>query len=319
MNIKSGLGILNDELIGSLKLAARLNPLASEYQFKIAEIFLSQNDLSLAKRKIIDALLLEPTNYFYHLKLANVFASMNEAGSAETEFLKALKLDPMNFLSHYEIAKFYSLNADKFGQQRARAEFSRAISLWEKGVGVDIFEEIYSLYHGDYALLAGIIPNSAKLRFSFAQLLRAKKKYMESMREYKKSIILARKDNDRDTQADSYSWIGVIYSFEKKQPAEALPYLKQAIQLSPRNAVIAHNLGDCYFKLKQYKEASESFEAALEIDPTRSIDMLCLGYTYEMLGLKNKAKIFFEDAIRSASGDDAETIKKEARARLNKI
>ncbi|MDD4899912.1 MAG: tetratricopeptide repeat protein [Candidatus Omnitrophica bacterium] len=305
--------------MNSLRSAVRLNPLVSEYQFKLAQVFLSQNDFVLAKKKAVDALLLEPTNYFYHLELANILASMNETAPAETEFLKALNLGPMSFLTHYELAKFYSLRTESFGRQRARAEFKKAISLWEKGVGVDIFEEIFSLYRGDYVFLAGIVPNNANLRFSFAQFLRGKKKYPESIREYKKSIILARKENDKNTQAEAYNWIGVIYSFEKKQFSEALPYFEQAVQLSPRNAVFAHNLGDCYFRLKQYGQASESFETALAIDPTRSIEMLCLGYSYEMLGLKDKAKFFFEEAIRSASGDEAETIKKEARARLNKI
>ncbi|MGZ4965464.1 MAG: tetratricopeptide repeat protein, partial [Limisphaerales bacterium] len=46
-----------------------------------------------------------------------------------------------------------------------------------------------------------------------------------------------------------------------------LPYLQKAVALDPNYAGARANLGNALLDLKQFKEAREQFEAALQIDP----------------------------------------------------
>lgn len=309
---------INKELVDPLELAARLNPLASEYQFTISELFLSLGKYDLALNKITYALLLEPTNVVYHLKLADYYIFMKDMRSADREFLNAIILDPNNFMGHYKLANFYSLDVNRYRPQQAYQEYQKALFLLGDDIRPKIYEEIFSRYKS-YDTLKDIIPNTENFRYSFANLLREKGEIDNSLREYKKTIILAHKSDNKNIEANSYHWLGRILFSYKGKVGSALHYIKIATKLDPNNAWFLNNLGEAYLRVNQLEEAKDAFYKAITIESKRSSSLVGLGEVYEKLNLPDEARNFYLDAIKFAAGPYAADLKKQANEGLARL
>ena len=86
---------------------------------------------------------------------------------------------------------------------------------------------------------------------------------------------------------------GVVLFREKRYPG-AQQEFKEALRLSPSNALAANNIGYTYAKLNQNDEAVKWFTKTLELDPRRAIAHANLGDAYALGGRNAEARREYE-------------------------
>jgi tetratricopeptide (TPR) repeat protein len=77
---------------------------------------------------------------------------------------------------------------------------------------------------------------------------------------------------------------------KQNRPAEALPYLRQAVELGPSVAQAHEELGKAYSSLNQLAAAQREIERAVELAPKVARLHFLLGQIYRRAGLMEKAK-----------------------------
>ncbi|MGA3167344.1 MAG: tetratricopeptide repeat protein [Terriglobia bacterium] len=77
---------------------------------------------------------------------------------------------------------------------------------------------------------------------------------------------------------------------KQNRPAEALPYLRQAVELGPEVAEAHEELGKAYSSLNQLAAAQKEIEKAVELAPKVARLHFMLGQSYRKAGLMEKAK-----------------------------
>jgi len=77
---------------------------------------------------------------------------------------------------------------------------------------------------------------------------------------------------------------------------EALPLLKQAASIAPKNPKVHEQLGHVYLRQGELSDAQREFEAAVSLAPDHGAYHFLLGQAYRREGLKDKAKAEFDRA-----------------------
>src|SRR3984893_5626900 len=85
-------------------------------------------------------------------------------------------------------------------------------------------------------------------------------RYREAARDFTHAIKADRKS------ADAYNNLGVVYYLEKKN-SKALKQYKKAVELNGDSASFYSNLGAAYFSRKEFEAASVAYAKALQLDP----------------------------------------------------
>jgi tetratricopeptide (TPR) repeat protein len=81
----------------------------------------------------------------------------------------------------------------------------------------------------------------------------------------------------------------------------AIVLLKQAVEFAPDNAAAWYLLGSCQERNPKWRrEAAESFQRALSIDPENVDAMISLGDLYRAEGMISRAQTCYEDVLRIA-------------------
>ncbi|MDD5595519.1 MAG: tetratricopeptide repeat protein [Candidatus Omnitrophica bacterium] len=260
-------------LLRYLDKSIALNGLNAKYYFESGNTYLrvaqegfegmlglAENGNILAKNQFLTAITLDPVMGRYHLDLAKAFFSLNQPENAQREFLKTEELDFSNAAIHYEIAKYYISISDK--RREALREYKRALYFADRKFRLGILEDLYANYTADYKSLSKIVPNTDYNRYSFAEFLREKKRFAESLKEYKKSIVLTNFNINKHLKPEALNWIAIIYLWQGKFSLAA-EYFNKAISLSQDKVARAwmfHNLGNTYLKIGDAEKAKEAFE-----------------------------------------------------------
>ena len=89
---------------------------------------------------------------------------------------------------------------------------------------------------------------------------------------------------------------------DENQPQEALPYLLQAVTISPQEIRAHEQLGRAYERMMNLPKAQREFETAVELAPQNSRLHYLLGRIYQRQGLAEKAKQEFDrsNTLRAA-------------------
>ena len=97
----------------------------------------------------------------------------------------------------------------------------------------------------------------------------------------------------------------------------AIVLLKQAVEYSPDNAQAWYLLGSCQERNPKWlRDAAESFQMALSVDPNFIDAMISLGDLYKTQGLVSRAQSCYEDVIKiSADNQQAQSRLKALRKR----
>ena len=94
-----------------------------------------------------------------------------------------------------------------------------------------------------------------------------------------------------------YLNLGILL-LETSRPQDAVPYLIQAVEISPEDAHAHESLGRAYEHLNRLPESQMELEKAVEANPGDGALHYVLGHIYQREGLKDRARLEFE---RSAS------------------
>jgi tetratricopeptide (TPR) repeat protein len=84
--------------------------------------------------------------------------------------------------------------------------------------------------------------------------------YKEAATHYRAALKIAPK------LPDAWLGLGIVADLEGRTQ-EAIPYLQRAVELDPENAGIHHVIAGAYEKLGLWKDAEESYEVSLALDP----------------------------------------------------
>jgi tetratricopeptide (TPR) repeat protein len=94
----------------------------------------------------------------------------------------------------------------------------------------------------------------------------------------------------------------------------AIVLLKQAVEFTPDHAEAWYLLGSCQERNPKWRrEASESFQRALSLDPNKVDALVSLGDLYKLEGLTSRAQSCYEDALKISPENQ------QARSRLDGI
>ncbi len=74
----------------------------------------------------------------------------------------------------------------------------------------------------------------------------------------------------------------------------ALDAFQQAVAKEPGNPKAHYSLGGIYNLMNRLPEAEQEFKATLKIDPTYVDAIYSLGFTYELMGDKEKAQPYYD-------------------------
>lgn len=92
-----------------------------------------------------------------------------------------------------------------------------------------------------------------------------------------------------DKNSGPFLNLGILLS-DNDRPSEALPYLLEAVQISPRDAQAYTQLGKAYLHMNRLDKAQAEFEKAVELSPDDAALRFMLAQVYRRQGLKDKAK-----------------------------
>ena len=94
----------------------------------------------------------------------------------------------------------------------------------------------------------------------------------------------------------------------------AIVLLKQAVDFAPDHAEAWYLLGSCQERNPKWRrEAAESYQRALSIDPNKVDALISLGDLYKMEGLASRAQSCYEDVLKIAADNQ------QAKSRLDAI
>jgi Flp pilus assembly protein TadD len=115
----------------------------------------------------------------------------------------------------------------------------------------------------------------------------------EAIAAYRNAIALLTETATK--YAGPYLDLGTLL-LEQDRPEEALPFLRQAVEISPQWSRMHEQLGKAYLRLNQLKDAQSALEKAVELSPNEFSPHYLLGQVYQKEGLSEKARVQFDQA-----------------------
>jgi tetratricopeptide (TPR) repeat protein len=110
---------------------------------------------------------------------------------------------------------------------------------------------------------------------------REKGEFEKAIELYNKVLEQAKSDSSlgKEMSAKALSGIGNCFLKQGKIP-EAQNFFKQSIEVSPKDEILAYNVGEIYFSNQGYDDAIKYFDMAAQIRPEWPDPYIKLGYVY---------------------------------------
>jgi tetratricopeptide (TPR) repeat protein len=144
------------------------------------------------------------------------------------------------------------------------------------------FEESINAYQRSLSLTPRVVSAETGIGLSSELLSR-----LEDAKEAYKTAIAWEAPQPQDPTP--FQGLGRVL-LKQNRPAEALPYLRQAVELGPSVAEAHEDLGKAYSSLNQLAAAQKELEKAVELAPQVTRLHFMLGQLYRKQGLMEKAK-----------------------------
>jgi tetratricopeptide (TPR) repeat protein len=194
-------------------------------------------ELSLSEKQALQAKEIElkrmleqnPAQPEVHLNLGNVYWKQGRDGKPIRHYLAAIKLNPNYAEAYYNLANVYFV----------QGEHEQAVRYYEKAIQCK--DEFAPAHNG------------------LGNALIDEKRYGDAIEQYK--IALANNSNYPEA---TYN-LCAAYSYAAKYP-EAINACTKATTFQ-RDARAFNNLGNAYFRTRQFEQALTAYKDALEIDP----------------------------------------------------
>jgi tetratricopeptide (TPR) repeat protein len=311
-----------DEALKSYGRIIESNPKIAEAHFQAAKIFLQANRIVSALPHIKAAIQLRPSEAAIWHMWADAVALLGD--TAEEKILtKALKSAPIPINNRIALQ-------DRFGSQRSKSKVGTGglepktiealVQLMNSGRHAEAETRAQSLLnkHPKAAVVANILataqaslgkvepalanyqrackidPNYAEAHDNFGQALLSLNRLDEAVSEFRKAVTLA------PGMTSALTHLGVALT-KNNDPEAALPYLNKAIgqQKDYYPAIIA--LGNTHTRLRNYKQANEAFEKAVELTKGKSAEAVSLlAQGQSRLGKDDEALSNFDRGLQLA-------------------
>lgn len=95
------------------------------------------------------------------------------------------------------------------------------------------------------------------------------------------------------------------FLLDQNRVEEAVPYLLQAVEISPQDPGAHGELGKAYIRLKRLAKAQTEMEGAVQLAPRSALFHYVVGQIYQKEGLKDKAKLEIDRSAALTAPDSA--------------
>lgn len=139
-------------------------------------------------------------------------------------------------------------------------------------------------------------PQAADGLYMLGFVLNREDKAVESLRTYTEAARLS------TPKSDDLKIVATDYVLLNDYP-DAIRWMRQAIDLDPKNEPAWYGLGRCYYSQSSFGEAEQAFRYALKLDPADLRAQGNLALTLEMLNEPAKADAEYRRSIALANSD----------------
>ena len=232
----------------------------------------------------------DPKNGSYWNRLGSAYAQMQELDYAIFSFIQAVKLDKTNVKAMYNLSVVYS----------EKGYDEKAFDIARKALSVDpgnpylqallgnvlINEENLDKAKNVYERIVADKPEFEEAHYNLGVINYAQKNLGAAEKNYQ--YVLNLKPDDNEAKEN----LSAIYIMQNDYE-KAISYLKQVIGSNPGDDIVLENayfnLGIAYLKTSKYREALDSFEMAIKIEPWDMAAYVDAAIAAEQLGEKDKA------------------------------
>ena len=215
----------------------------SSVHLKNAMVFRNQNKWNEAIQQYNKAIYWDKYSLRSYYRLAFAYASINKIDEALSVYLKLKELAPNYADINYNLGSLY-LRMGKFENAKEQLQISMQLNPYESKTHCNLGAVYMHLGEVDKAL------DNYQTAVDTQEL---KKKINPNLADF----------------GGGYAGIGEIYYSQNRWEEAAQNYIK-AMQLGEKNVRILSRLGSCYFNMKDFTKAKQTYEEALKIDPSQS-------------------------------------------------
>jgi len=222
--------------LASLRLAARLEPGNSEYQYRIGQYFLqTQDSPAVAEPFLKTAISLNPHNATYWFALSRVYKRLASPSAQKAALQSAILVDPSTPDVAWEAANLYWSIGET---EKALQEFR--VVLANDSLLAEALDRCWRIEPDVNALLRDVVPARADVYSEFLEFLMARKESMGAAVVWAKLVQLRQPVEMRHVLAYVQYLIDLREAPEARQAWQAATALAdlRAYQSSPSNLVV---------------------------------------------------------------------------------
>ncbi len=264
--------------------ALKANPDSAEASYLLGRALEMKNDDAGAVKEFQDAIRKNPKDDKSYYHLGKLYYRQKKYAEAINSFDHAVRLKPDNYAAYYSRGLAYD----------AMKKYSQAVSSYQKALSIkpDLYEAKYNLgiahkKNGEYAAALKVFQNLSKERpdanvfNQMGETYLLQKNYPSSLDSFRKAL-----------EKDSSNWrthynMGIVYG-KMNDPRNAIASLKKIS--NPQDAGVFYELGKNYEKLKNFSEARENYQKAVQMNPNYFKAHLSLGNVYKSENLSKEAE-----------------------------
>lgn len=221
----------------------------------------NEADLKASLAEFTEGARYNPPNAFDLKIVALDYVLLNDYPDADKWLTRSLTQNPS------DTEAWYYLGRTKYNENR----FEEAVSAFQQYLKLD--------------------PKSVKGEDNLGLAFQGMGKTQEAISAYRTAISWQKEKLDQDS--GPFINLGSLL-LDQNQPQNALPYLQQAVYLSPRETRAHEELGKAYERLSELSKAQSEFESAVELAPGNFRLHYVLGRIYQKEGQTQKAKAEFD-------------------------
>ncbi len=267
---------------------ARLYARLKEYDKSILVLRHSLQRNNMPEARYLLALL-----YFQTKRYDQALVALKLIGRGSAEYKNAVFLQVRIFREQDKPEKALEVleQAIKNGKGRSPDMFVLLARLYQaqgkKTLGRQAFDRGLALY-----------PDDDKLLYAYGL-------FLDTIGEPEKALsVMQRVIKRQPRQAEALNYVGYYWADKRIHLAQALDYIKRAVNLRPENGYIRDSLGWVYYRLGRNKEAKEALELAIKLAPNDATIYIHLGDVLLELGRTKDALTAYRKAISLMKSDD---------------
>jgi tetratricopeptide (TPR) repeat protein len=307
----------------------RRNPLDDRVLFKEAEIYFKARKYADAKKRLSEAMILDPKNTDYISLYAQILNDQDNADTAIGYLRDVINERGEDSKLLSTIASIYfktgQLNEFKYNYKKIQQMPKKDEGFYEFLISAAKMEESYADFELYSKELLKINPGNLKIKMTYAEFLTEKGRYLEAVEELNdikvrlpsypkvhymlakvymaqgdllKAKKMAEEELKMNPMLDSAFYIVGEVEAQNKQYREAVAHYEKAISISPKYQDAIMALGNIRLEQNQSSEALDLYMRVLKIDPNYPEVHRQMAYAYRALGQRSVAREKFEDYLK---------------------